>query len=467
MPRVTTPAVGLALLGVNALLALVVARWGWSAALLLGLLPVALIAFGALAAGDRSVLVFGALALGMVPGLLKDPLPLPGSLSVYPSDVLVLLAVGSWAAARLTSGSTGLRLGWPSTPLLGWPLLIFGIGVFWAVIRGHESYGTSFVSQPARLVLYAAIGFAIVGLDSRRLYKGIVTVFYVGTVWVFLTAVYSVATGTSQTGATSLSTGGTRVLALSVSLYLASALFLALLNLEMDESARRRALHLAIAAVALFGIVLAYGRGTFAAVAVAAPLLILGFRRVRGSLLSALPLCLPFLVLAAIVVPHVMPDLGPTLTKRLTPPAGGQDLSVRWRKEANAAVWTQVQESPLVGVGFGRTTTFTLQEINRRYTITQDPHNSFVYLLAGGGVFVLASFLLICLTFVFDSWRRLRSAEGGHERVLIVWSAFALFAFLINALAEPLFDWPTVLLTIWVLLLLPSAVPVRPKPHSA
>lgn len=466
-PRLAPPTAFVGLLGLNALLALGIGHFGWSVALFFGLLPIALVAFGALVAGHRAVLIYGALALGMVPSLLKDPLPLSASLAIFPADIVVILAVLSWGAARLMGGQGAARPGWPSSPVIGWPLLIFAIGVFWAVTRGHEQYDLAFVSHPTRLVLFAAIGFAIVGLDSKRLYKGIVAVFYWGTVWVFATAVYSVVSGTSQTGASSLSTGGTRVLALSVALYLACALFLALLNLEIDETARGRALHIAVACLALFGIILAYGRGTFAAVAVAVPLLVLGFRRVRRSLLSLLPLCLPFLALAAIFVPRAMPELAPTLINRVTPPTADQDLSVRWRQEANAAVWPQVEESPLIGVGFGRPASFTLEEVGRRFTIGQDPHNSYVFLLAGGGVFVLASFVLLLLTFAFDCWRRLRHAREGHERVLIIWSGFALFAFLVNALAEPLFNWPTVLLTIWTLMLLPSSVPVRNDPETA
>lgn len=456
LPRLTTPAAALAVVGANLFVALAVARWGWGPAVGVGLVPLVVIAFGALVAADRSVLVFGALALGMVPALLKNPLPLQAPVTVYAGDMLVLLAAVAGAAEILVRGPSETLRRWPRTAL-GWPFILFATAALAAVMRGHVAYGTSLLGQPVRLFLYGAIAFAMVGLDSKRLYRGIVVVFYVGTVWVFGYAVFAVATGTAHTHSANLSTGGTRVLAISVSLYLASALFLALLNLEIDASATHRAVHLAVAALALGGIALAFGRGTFAVVGVAAPLLLLGFRRIRASVIGFLPLCVPFIVLAAIFIPRVMPDFGPTFVNRVNLHPRN-DLSVRWRQEANRVVWRQVQESPLVGVGFGRTASFTLQETGASFTIEQNPHNSYVYLLAGGGVLLLGSFLLVCLAYAVDAWRALRDAKERYERILVIWSAFTLFAFLVNAAAEPLFSWSTILLTIWILLLVPSVV---------
>jgi O-Antigen ligase len=456
LPRLTTPAAVLAVVGANLFVALAVARWGWGPAVGVGLVPLVVIAFGALVAADRSVLVFGALALGMVPALLKDPLPLQASTSVYAGDILVLLAAAAWIAELLVRGPSETLRRWPRTAL-GWPFVLFAAATLAAVMRGHVAYGTTLLGQPVRLFLYAAIAFAMVGLDSKRLYRGIVVVFYAGTMWMFAYALHAVATGTTHTQSSNLSTGGTRILAISVSFYLASALFLALLNLEIDASATRRALHLAVAALALGGIALAFGRGTFAVVGVAAPLLLLGFRRIRASVIGFLPLCLPFIVLAAIFIPRAVPDFGTTFVNRVNLHPRN-DLSLRWRQEANQAVWRQVQESPLVGVGFGRTSTFTLQETGASFTIEQNPHNSYVYLLAGGGILLLGSFLLLCLAYAVDAWRALRDAKEPHERVLIIWSAFTLFAFLVNAVAEPLFSWSTILLTIWILMLIPSVV---------
>ena len=139
---------------------------------------------------------------------------------------------------------------------------------------------------------------------------------------------------------------------------------------------------------------------------------------------------------------------------------------MRWREEANNAILEQYHESPLFGVGFGRGASFTLN--HEEWVIDQDPHNSYVYLLAGGGLLLLSSFLLLVLAYAYDSWRRFRSAERHEERVLVVFSVFALITFLANAAVEPLFTYPSILLTMWAIFLFPTVVPLRsPSRHGS
>jgi O-antigen ligase len=299
-------------------------------------------------------------------------------------------------------------------------------------------------------------------------YQAVVVVFYAGSVYVLLSALFHFSSGTSQTRADTLSTGGFRVVALSVSLYMAAALFLALLNLELDQSMGMRALHLTVAGLSTFGILLAFGRGTFAAVAAVVPLLVLGFRRVRTAIFAVVPLLIPFFVAFALLVPHVFPDLGPTLADRVSLSAvedPSTDQSLNGRLLASEQIWKEVRQEPLIGSGFGRTTTVLIADIPR--TISQNYHNSWLYLLAAGGVLLLSSFLLVCGAFVVEVLRRLRQPLEPHERVLVLWTGFTLFAFLINALAEPLFGWQSVLLTIWILFFIPSVVPLRKQEEPA
>jgi O-antigen ligase len=307
-------------------------------------------------------------------------------------------------------------------------------------------------------VLYGGIALALSDVSVEKAYRGLVAVSYAGTVWMVLNAAYLLATGGTQTTADELSTGGTRVLSLSVSLHLATALFLALLNLQRDQSAYRRALHLLIVGLALLGIVLGFGRATFIAVGVVVPFILLGFRRVRGAFFDLLPLLAPVLVIAGFAVTRAEPTVGPTLVSRLSLSvvADQQDQSVRWRQEANRIVWEQVQESPYVGVGFGKNATFTLN--NFRYETTQDPHNSFVWMLAGGGAFLLGSFSVIILLFARDAWRRHRRAVSDKERILLAWPVLAMVAFLLNATAGPMFSQASELLFLWTLLALPTVV---------
>ena len=159
-------------------------------------------------------------------------------------------------------------------------------------------------------------------------------------------------------------------------------------------------------------------------------------------------------------MPPEVRDVAPTLADRVSPDVG-YDASVRWREEANKAIFSQFQESPVYGVGFGRGATFTLNY--EEWVIDQDPHNGYVYLLAGGGIVLLGLFALLLVLYARDARRRFRGAAQPEERALVVFSALALLTFLVNAGIEPLFTYPSVLLTMWALLVLPTVVPLRSR----
>ncbi len=281
-PRLVAVALVLLLLPVNALLAGRLVDHGLSGSTaLVAFLPALLVGLGALVASNREILVYAALGLNMTAAPLTSPLPLGPS--IYAADLIAMLALSSWVLARVLRSPTARM---PRASALGWPFLLLAAGVIQAVIRGHEHYGLDLVSQPLRLLLYASIALAVSDCDPRRLYKGVVVVFYAGTVWMLLNAAYFVATGQSQTDQTDVSTGGFRYVSLTVAMYLAAALFLALLNLQVDRAVRRRALHLGVAALAAFGIVLALGRSTFLAVGVVLPLLAVAAPRVRTAVIT-------------------------------------------------------------------------------------------------------------------------------------------------------------------------------------
>ena len=266
--------------GFNAALAVSLARQHVGIAILAAAVPIVVVLIGKLAGPARAVLVFAAFVLPITQHALNAPYPF-GGIAVWAPDVVVLLAVAGWFASRTRDDDAGPRSALRRSPLLGVPIILFGVCVLTATVRGHSLYGQSLVGQPTRLVLYGAIAAAFANLSVRDAYRGIVAVMYGGTVWMMLNAAYYLATGTSQTDQINLSTGGLRVLSSTVGLYLAAALFLALINLQLETSARRRALHLAIAALATFGVMLSYTRAVFVGVAVIVPLLLL-LRRIRG-----------------------------------------------------------------------------------------------------------------------------------------------------------------------------------------
>jgi O-antigen ligase len=443
-----------AVAAVNAGLALILAHRGVASSALLAFLPLVILLFGLLVSSNRTVLLAAALGLSMTFPVLQQPLPIPVPGRLYGSDIVVILALAAWLARRLTLPHEA-RPRTPTTQLLGPPVIFFAGVTLWAAVRGHYAYGANLLGEPVRLFGYILLVFAFVDLKPRTTYRTIVAVFYTGTVWMFLNAIYYYATGTSQTDQIVLSTGGKRVLSLGIAIYLAGGLFLALLNLEIDRSAKRRAIHIAIAALALAGIVVAYGRATYLAVALVVPLLFVFLPRVRSAFFSMLPICLPFILLLAIAIPYVAPSVGPTLMNRIVK-SNGSDINVRWRQAAAGALWEQVHESPITGVGFGKTAMLRFDGVPM--TIAQDPHDSFLYLLAGGGILTLGAFLLLVLTFLVDAFMRLRRATEPYQRLIVLWSMATLCAFLINSAAGPVLSDPRMLLTIWAVMLLPSSI---------
>ena len=82
----------------------------------------------------------------------------------------MLGAVVLWLGERVFSRETVPAA---SSPLLRWPLLLFGLSLAPGIVRGHERYGAGLIGQPLRLVLYAAIGFAVLRFDPRDVYWGL------------------------------------------------------------------------------------------------------------------------------------------------------------------------------------------------------------------------------------------------------------------------------------------------------
>jgi hypothetical protein len=260
---------------------------------------------------------------------LDRPLPIPGSLSIYVADVVVMLAVASWLAARLLVPA-GERGAWLRTPVIGLPLAAFAALLVPGIIRGHERYGASYLGQPARLVLYAALAFAMTELRPGDVYRGIVAVFYAGAAWQAGLGVYHLATGTSQTPISELSTGGVRALSLTTGMYLAGALLLAVINLELDRSKRWRAVHLVVAGLATFGIVVAFGRTTFLALVLVLPFLLWRLSELRARTLRLWRWWVPIGAVAIALVLVLVPGIASTFAHRVSANPI-TDRSVEWR----------------------------------------------------------------------------------------------------------------------------------------
>lgn len=412
----------------------------------------------AAAVGRVSPLLLTLAALGttlLIPFIGKS-IPGTGSVKVFPAD---LIALGAVAIVWIRSTSVDRRAPIPFPRALVIPLLLLVPGVILGVMRGNSRYGESLLGQPFRILFYAAIVGAVAGISARSLYRGVVFVFYAGTVVEAVIGAIYLVTGRSQTDQVDLSTGGTRSLALGTAIYLCGALILALVNLEHDRSPARRSAHLAVAGLATFGIVIAQGRTNFIALGLILPVLFLARRKILGALAAFAPLLAPLVAVLVITLSFAAPHLGSTLVERVAN-TSSSDINVVWRRDAVAATLSGFGSDPVRGLGFGRTVTFTLKNAGHqdvKYTTSGDPHNSYAWLLAGGGLLVLVPFLLLCAAFIVDTLRRLRYLEGV-SKVLATWALAFWVVFIVNAFAGPVLSRADFLLTIWTLMVIPAAV---------
>jgi O-antigen ligase len=441
-------------LALNAAIGAAVIELGPTAAAV-AFVPAALLAFGALVAWSRVALVFLAFGLDLS-GVDELRYPLASGTGITAPDLLVLLALGSWAVEALLRRDGTPR--WPRTPVLGPPLVLFATFLLVAILRGQVAYDAPFLGQPLRFLLYAGIAAALAGLSARTVYGAIVAVFYLATFWKGTLALVYLTTGAQPFAdhlrATGISTGGERVLGVTTAIYMTGALVLALLNVELTRSAGRRVLHFAVALLALFGVVVTYGRAAYVAAAIVLALLFVTRPALRRAVSGLLPIFVPLFVLVGVVLPLTIPDLVPTFVDRVSSDVGN-DASWRWREAAYLAVLGQFHESPLLGVGFGKLETFTVDFT--QFTITQDPHNSFLFLLGGGGALTLGAFVLLLAVFFVDGVRRMRASQG-IERALVTFALALVAVFCINTLAEPQLTQPASLLAFWTALVLPGVV---------
>ena len=121
-------------------------------------------------------------------------------------------------------------------------------------------------------------------------------------------------------------------------------------------------------------------------------------------------------------------------------------------------------EESLLGVGFGRS--FNYMWEGGVYHLDGDPHNSFVWVLSAGGVLALGGLLVLLGAFVLDTKRRLKGALS-LERALLIWVLATWFLIMMTTLTEPLFSYPTLLLSVWIVMLLPAIVKGSEAGHQS
>ncbi|HLM94289.1 MAG TPA: hypothetical protein VK273_10785 [Gaiellaceae bacterium] len=252
-----------------------------------------------------------------------------GGVSVFPSDLIVLAAIASFFVLRyLSSEDEQPRM--LDTLVLKWPLLLFAVLLLPGIWRGHERYGEGLVTQPLRLVFYAGLAAAMTELTARQGFRLVTVGLYAVAVWQAILAAYHIATGTSQTPISMLSTGGTRVLSLTTGMLLGAALVMAIVNIDLETSTRRRVVHGVFGAIAAVGIVLAYGRTTFLALAVVFVFLAWMLPNTRRMALHKWRWWVPALGALALAIAVLAPTTASQMFDRVKANPL-TDHSVRWR----------------------------------------------------------------------------------------------------------------------------------------
>lgn len=412
--------------------------------------PLATVALVTIALKARWLLVLAALGTAYAGAPLTDRFGV-GPVNLWVSDLLIALAVGGWLADWL-SRPRQRRPRLPRALVLGVPVLLFAVALLLGAARGSERYGVSLIGMPLRLVLYAVIAMAMTNVTPRQALRGLTFVFYAGVLYQAGTALYHIATGTSATEHLNLSTGGIRYIGIGPATYAGVSVMIALLNLARSQT--HRAVHLSFLVIACLTVLVAYTRTVWLIVGIEVLVCLLLSRNVRRVTIASIPIVAPFLIIGVLTVATVKPDLIATFTERLATPAS-QDSSVQWRAYAYQAVLSGVDEEQVRGVGFGRTTSFSLN--NQPNYITGDPHNGYIYVYAGGGMLALAALLLVIATYFYEVFRRWRVADDDG-RTLIAFSLAIVVLFMGHAASEPVFTEPTMILTIWIGMLLPATV---------
>ena len=443
---------GLVVLG-PALLGLAIGL-GHPEATALAVVPILALILKGLAGPGRWVAVLVALGSGMIGNPVSERLPV-GSTGIWLADLIVAGVVAGFAIEWMLKPSDQ-RPRLPRTLIMGLPMLVFVGALLIGAERGHDRYDASLIGMPLRLAAYSAILFALPRVTPARALKGVTTVLYLGSVYLALVATYHVATGTSATEILNLSTGGIRYIGISAATYAAAAFVMAILNLGRGRD--KPLLHLTIALLAGFDVIVAYTRTIWLMLTIILIIAIMMAPHIRSALVASIPIVVPVLALGIVLVIALAPDLVSTLVDRVSTPAS-QDTSVQWRANAYQAVLSGTSDEPTLGVGFGRQTSFSLN--GQPNYITGDPHNGFIYVYAGSGLLGLSALILVLLAYLADLTRRWRWSSGD-ARTLVAWSGATWALLMVHAASEPVFTTPHLMITIWICMALPSVVTKPP-----
>lgn len=198
----------------------------------------------------------------------------------------------------------------------------------------------------------------------------------------------------------------------------------------------RRPLFLAVGGLLLVGIVLTFGRTTFAAVLICATLLVWWLD--RKKLPQLLLLLVVAVSLGSAVAAYFKPDSFAAVTYRLT--SIGEEIdhgySAQWRYWEAEAMLPHIQAQPLLGLGLGAdykgSGGSTLRPELNRYV-----HNAYLYMAGKMGLPALFLFLTFMASVFAMGRRSARLHTLPWSRVAGAASAAMVIRFLLASITEP------------------------------
>jgi O-antigen ligase len=422
----------------------VAGRASTSVAVLLATVPLLLLFLQRFRTSLGVVLVVGATAAQ----LFQYPSPTSalviGPLHIFLTDVVLLLAIAYWALGPRVARDGTSR---PPIGLFLVLVVVLGVCATPGLLRGHEDFGVSLLGNVTRLVAYSLVGLAAFRYAAGDFEKGFRWAFAGGLFAAALLGLYYSATGHTATAANALSTGGTRVLPLTLAMYAAMATVFMLVMITLRPGRSWPWLEwLALGAGAIVQ-VLALGRATMAALMVLGALIVLGTRRTRRSVALVGALAIPLAVVGIVIAHPAPPPAFQTAQNRVFQ-TSLSDRDIDWRVLASDAVMEGYSDHRWTGLGFGRDISFVVDGnvINVR---AGDPHNGFVYLLGGGGLLALLSFSLVILSAFGVGLRRLvRTVD--RDRPVLLWATCSLVIYLANVATEPYLSQANNILILWI-----------------
>lgn len=386
----------------------------------------------------------------------------PGSVSL--TDLILLVPPAVLACSLLSGGDFARRAG----ALLRahrFKLLValFGVLVLMGSTKALLADNSDGAFQPLRLALAPVLLLGLAVFRSQReLLSGLRIVFYTFVVYTLGSSFYFIATGGSQTTASEVSTGGTRILSNSSAMYAAVAFILLALHLAQEDRLLRRIGLSALMAASVFSIAIALARTTWAAALIVILALAVLMPEMKRGLARFAIVVAPVALVGALLLPVVAADQLETIQQRVDRPEGPaeRDQSAIFR----LVVWDQMldrwEQSPLLGRGFGQEVRYESND-GSTVVVNGDPHNGFIYLLVALGLVGLTAFLFVQVGFIAMTIPAIRGSPIGRE--LGFWALGTWIIYMANVYTGVMLGSRPFIAFLWILLALPVALAALPE----